>query len=309
MARVSIGLPVWNGEAFLTQALDSIRAQTFEDFELVIADNASTDSTPDIIADYARRDPRIRAFRHKENLGAAGNFNFVFHKSTAPYFRWAAYDDMIAPGYLAACVKALDDDDGSAALAFPQTLMIDCNAKPLRVYDAVTRKSDESPSARLDGMIGPGDHLKSYLHMCFPVFGLMRRSALEGTSLIANMPRSDHLLLVELCLKGRFIEVPQPLFLRREHDSGSVISAEKAATSGEDLEKLLAAWFDPNKKGRFPATATRLGLGYFRAAARTPMPLGEKLACMRIAGGWLARHWRVIGGECKILLRERMKPA
>jgi glycosyltransferase involved in cell wall biosynthesis len=306
MARVSIGLPVWNGEKYLEQAIDSILAQTFGDFELLIADNASTDATADIIADYCRRDPRITSHRHAVNVGAARNFNYVFHHTKAEYFRWAAYDDMIAPGYLGACVAALDADAGGAVLAYPQTMMIDPDGHPLRAYDAVKRKDGATAAQRLEQMIGPGDHGQSLLHMCFPVFGLMRRSALTGTSLIANMPRSDHLLLVELALKGPFLEIDAPLFLRREHDEGSVISAEKAAATGADIEKLLAAWFDPNRSGRFPATATRLGLGYLRAALRTPMPAHEKAATVRIAAGWLRRHWRIIGGECKIVLRERL---
>lgn len=307
MARVSIGLPVWNGEKYLTQALDSILAQSFDDFELLIADNASTDATADIIEEYCRRDPRIRSHRHESNLGAAQNFNYVFHHTDGEYFRWAAYDDMIAPGYLAACVAALDADDGSAVLAYPKTMMIGAEGDPLRVYEAVNRKGGITASARLEEMIGPGDHGQSLLHMCFPVFGLMRRDALIGTSLIANMPRSDHLLLVEMALKGRFLEVDAPLFLRREHNEGSVISAEQTATTGTDVEKLLAAWFDPNRSGRFPATATRLGLGYLRAAIRTRMPAREKATSVRIALGWLRRHWRIIGGECKIVLRESLR--
>lgn len=304
MARVSIGLPVWNGEKYLAQALDSILAQSFEDFEVLIADNASTDASPDIISDYCRRDSRLTSHRHESNLGAAANFNHVFYHTSGEYFRWAAYDDMIAPGYLTACVAALDADDGGAVLAYPQTMMIAADATPLRVYDAVTRQGGMTPADRLGELIGPGDHVQSLLHMCFPVFGLMRRSALTHTSLIANLPRSDHLLLVELALKGRFLEIEEPLFLRREHDDGSVIAAEKAAT-GVDVEKLLAAWFDPRKHGKFPATATRLGVGYLRGAFRTSMPPSEWLACQRIALGWLARHWRIIGGECKIVLRER----
>jgi glycosyltransferase involved in cell wall biosynthesis len=306
MARVSIGLPVWNGEKYLPQALNSILAQSFEDFELLISDNASTDSTAKIIADYCRRDSRITSHRHDTNLGAAANFNYVFHNTSAEYFKWAAYDDVMAPTYLAACVAVFDADDGGTALAYPQTMMIAADGTPLRLYEAVTRKGGATPSERLRQLIGSGNHIQSLLHMCFPVFGLMRREILAQTSLIANMPRSDHLLLVELALKGRFIEIEEPLFLRREHDHGSVISAEKAA-SGVEVEKLLAAWFDPRKDGKFPATVTRLGFGYLRGVLRTPMTPAEWLTCQWIALGWLKRHWRIIGGECKIVLRERLK--
>ena len=93
MARVSIGLPIWNGEKYLAEALDSILAQSFEEFEVLIADNASTDATAEIAADYCGRDRRITYHRQTSNLGAAANFNYVFHHTSGEYFRWAAYDD------------------------------------------------------------------------------------------------------------------------------------------------------------------------------------------------------------------------
>ena len=305
--RVSIGLPVWNGEKYLEQAIDSILAQTFEDFELLISDNASSDGTAEIARRFSQSDPRVTYHRHDVNLGASANFNHVFHNTSGEYFRWAAHDDMLAPDYLRQCVEALDRDDGSAVLAYPQTMMIDAQSREIRVYDAVTRKHGLSPSERLADLIGEGHYAASNLHMCFPVFGLMRRAALADTSLIANMPRSDHLLLVELALKGRFIEIDAPLFLRREHDAGSVISAEKAA-KGTEIEALLAAWFDPRRKGKFPATSTRLAIGYLRAALTTRNRPAERARSFAIAVHWLIRHWRIIGGECKIVLREKFQP-
>ncbi|MFQ1701348.1 glycosyltransferase family 2 protein [Loktanella agnita] len=304
MPKVSIGLPVWNGEKYLPAALDGILSQDFTDFELLISDNASTDTTAEIATSYAARDPRIRYIRQPRNLGAAGNFNDVFHQTTGPYFRWAAYDDVIAPGYLSACVTALDAQP-DAVLAFPQTMAIDSEGRALGIYDAVTRTQGQGPTGRLDDLIGPGDHSQSYLHMCFPVFGLIRRIALQDTSLIANMPRSDKLLLVELALKGAFAEVPEPLFLRREHAAGSVISAEGAANAAE-LERRLAHWFDPQKGNFFPATTTRLGWGYLRAVLRTPMRAGQKWGCTKTLLGWARQHFRIIGGEIKIVLRERL---
>ena len=98
--RVSIGLPVLNGEKYVAEALDAILAQSFLDFELIISDNASTDATPDICADYARRDARIRLHRHPSNLGAAPNFNFVFQRSRGEYFKWAAHDDQISSDFI-----------------------------------------------------------------------------------------------------------------------------------------------------------------------------------------------------------------
>ncbi len=78
MPAVSIGLPVYNGDNFLAEAIDSILRQTMEDFELIISDNASTDRTEEICREYAAGDSRIRYYRNESNLGAMANYNLVF---------------------------------------------------------------------------------------------------------------------------------------------------------------------------------------------------------------------------------------
>ena len=105
--RVSIGLPVYNGERFLVQAIESVLAQTFEDFELIVCDNASTDASGAIAQTYVERDSRVRYFRNASNLGAARNFNRTFELSRGEYFKWLAADDLIAPTYLERCLAAL----------------------------------------------------------------------------------------------------------------------------------------------------------------------------------------------------------
>ena len=113
-----------NGESFLAQALDSLLAQTFHDFEIVISDNASTDRTPEICRAYARRDPRVRYVCNQRNLGAVANFNRVFELSTAPLFKWAAHDDLHLETYLESCIRLLDDDP-DVVLAHCESAFID----------------------------------------------------------------------------------------------------------------------------------------------------------------------------------------
>ena len=98
--RLSIGLPVYNGERYLAQVLDDLLAQTFADFEIIVSDNASTDRTPEICASRIKRDPRVRYFKNTRNVGAINNFNRVFHLSKAPLFKWVASDDVHRPTYL-----------------------------------------------------------------------------------------------------------------------------------------------------------------------------------------------------------------
>src|SRR3546814_9942917 len=135
--RVSIGLPVHNGGLLLPRALDSILGQSFPDFELILSDNASTDATAAICRDYAGREGRIRYFRQDRNLGAAGNFNFTFAQATGAYFKWAAHDDVLAPGFLTACVDLLSEDAG-AVLAFTDVRLVNEDAS-LLPYDQIGR--------------------------------------------------------------------------------------------------------------------------------------------------------------------------
>src|SRR5512141_2931759 len=118
--RISIGLPVYNGEKYLELTIKSILAQSFTDFELIIADNASTDRTQEICQIYAARDRRIRYLRNEQNLGAAPNHNRVFQLSSGEYFKWSGYDDLIKPDFLAKCIDILDRNP-SVAICMPKT--------------------------------------------------------------------------------------------------------------------------------------------------------------------------------------------
>ena len=121
---VSIGLPVYNGEAFLARALDSLLAQTFADFEIVVSDNASTDATAEICAAYAERDPRIRYHRHARNGGAAANYNFTVEMARGAYFKWMAHDDLVAPGFLQTCMDAFARAPESVVLSFTKVCWV-----------------------------------------------------------------------------------------------------------------------------------------------------------------------------------------
>ncbi|MHB1620727.1 MAG: glycosyltransferase family 2 protein [Sulfuricella sp.] len=108
--KVSIGMPVYNGEKFIFEALDSLIAQTFTDFELIISDNASTDGTEAICREYAARDPRIRYVRQSENRGPVANFQFVLDEAAGKYFMWAAADDEWSPTFVSECCTVLEND-------------------------------------------------------------------------------------------------------------------------------------------------------------------------------------------------------
>src|SRR5918992_3329928 len=131
--KVSIGVPVHNGGTYLAEVLEGLLAQSFEDFEIVISDNASTDCTAEICHAYRNKDPRVRYFRSEQNLGAAWNHNRVFELSVAPLIKWAACDDLHEPLFLERCVDALHADTG-VVLSHTYVKMIDERGESL-AYD------------------------------------------------------------------------------------------------------------------------------------------------------------------------------
>ena len=108
--KVTIGMPVYNGEKFLQNALDSLLSQSYKNFVLIISDNASTDSTKKICCDYAKIDKRIHYYRQSENIGIFLNFKFVLNKAETKYFQWAEVDDLWHPTFIEKNVKKLEDN-------------------------------------------------------------------------------------------------------------------------------------------------------------------------------------------------------
>lgn len=119
---VSIGLPVFNGAVYLRQALNSLLAQTFENFELIVGDNASSDETESICREYAARDSRIRYFRHSENIGAVKNYMFVFEQSRGMFFMWAAHDDLWDRDWIERLLEITSAETGVMAYGHVHTI-------------------------------------------------------------------------------------------------------------------------------------------------------------------------------------------
>jgi glycosyltransferase involved in cell wall biosynthesis len=229
--KVSIGLPVRNGGRHLAEAIDSILAQTFPDFELIISDNASTDDTPAICARYAARDPRVRVIRQEHNIGAARNFNVVFARSTGKYFKWAAHDDLIHPSYLAACLAVLETQP-DAVLCQSLVEIVDHDHSEREVFDHTAFGSARpAPSERLAARLRA--------RPCTDLFGLIRREALQDTALIAEHVGADRTLLIELALRGRFASVPEVLFFNRDH-------RDRCSRQLKSM-RAQAKWFAPDQ--------------------------------------------------------------
>jgi glycosyltransferase involved in cell wall biosynthesis len=230
MTKVSIGIPVYNGEKYLAAALDSLLAQSFREFEIVISDNASTDRTSEICRAYQSKDPRVRYFRSDQNLGAAWNHNRVIELSSAPLFKWAASDDLHEPLFLERCVDALYDDPG-VVLSHTYLKMIDEKGDALRydrerccLVDGSGNRVPPPDRNHVAEAVEPEVRFRdvlSHVWWCFQCFGVMRRDALLRTSRHGNYWGADKVLIAELAVQGRFHQVREQLFAQRIHDECS----------------------------------------------------------------------------------------
>jgi glycosyltransferase involved in cell wall biosynthesis len=206
---VSIGIPVYNGENYLSEAIESILSQTFGDFELIICDNASEDRTREICEDYARRDERIRYFRNPSNLGAGPNYDLCFEKARGKYFKWAAHDDMLREDFLEKTVTLMEDRQDAVLCVFT-VRHINWKGETMEFKDiGLTDIFSDRPSIRFRSIFRP-----QTFHY---VFGLFKRSALIGSQMHGEFIGSDIVLLSELALRGPFIKCSEPLFIHRRH--------------------------------------------------------------------------------------------
>jgi hypothetical protein len=221
LPRVSIGLPVYNGDRFLAETLDSILAQTFADFDVLIVDNASTDRTAEIGQAYAARDARIWYQRNTVNVGAMRNFNLAFRRTSGAYFKWWAADDLCRPPFLEHCVHALDAHP-RATLAYTRALRIDECGRQIGDYDDLLSSPNWTAPApdRFRALLA---EFLATNGLTAPIYvaGLMPRQALERTMLLGSYIGSDLTLTSELALAGELVEVPEPLLLVRAHAGSS----------------------------------------------------------------------------------------
>lgn len=208
---VSIGLFVFNGERYIRQALDSLLAQDYKNFELIISDNASTDRTQEICLEYAARDKRIRYYRNQKNRGAHWNASRVFKLSSGEYFMWAAHDDYWDPRYIRSCLEAFRKSKGIVLVgAYCDNI------------DPETGESTFTDEGLSTTGLGYPERFKRYMrtlhggrHVGGIFYGVFKRSALRRVMPMKKVGASDHLVMVEMCFQGEFLTVPERLMVKR----------------------------------------------------------------------------------------------
>src|SRR5262245_51311431 len=284
--KVTIGLPVFNGERFLPLSLNSLLAQTYRDFRIIVCDNASTDRTPDLVRDFTARDDRVQYVRNAENIGLPRNFNRVFSLATdSPYFKWATSDDLCAPEFLERAVAVLDANP-SVVLCYARTQIIDEQGANLEPYDDGLHLMQDSARERYIALVtGIG---LSHQHQ-----GLMRAAALRRTALHRDHFASDMDFLAELSLHGKFYELGERLFFRRMHPEAL---SWIRGYSGE-TQRRAQGFYDPSRSHGIVMQRGRRYAARMSSVVHAPIPLAEKVALV-------ARELRAAVSERDVLLRE-----
>lgn len=284
--RLSIGLPVYNGGDYLAQSLDAILGQTFEDFEVVVSSNASTDDTDAIVGRYAAQDPRVRLIRQQRNVGAARNHDVVFRHSRGELFKWASADDLYARDLLERCVAVLDADP-DVVLAHSWTAAIDEEGELLQAMEYPLATDSPAAAERLHSMLFGGDDVPGAIR-ADDFYGVIRSEVLRSVKPHGSHHHADQTFMADLALRGRFRQVPDWLYFRRHHGQRAFLA-----------NPTVHAWtanLDPSRANRWRNPKARLYAEFVWAHAdnirRAPLTAAERRACLGVLGSWVTDRVR-----------------
>jgi glycosyltransferase involved in cell wall biosynthesis len=205
--KLSIGLPIYNGQRSVRRVIDSVLGQTFRDLELVISDNASTDQTAAICREVAAADGRLKFHTREQNAGIVANFNRALELSSGEYFRWIGGDDWLEPSYAEKCVAALDARPDAVGVTNYLTYWSDQGERNYYEYHG-PRVDSSRAHERFERCLW-------FMHEDFrnfdPMYSMHRRAALERTHGLRPILNGDQMLAAELSLLGPYVHLPESL--------------------------------------------------------------------------------------------------
>ncbi len=275
--RLTVGLPVYNGEKYVAESLEALLGQSFTDFELIISDNASTDSTGDICRRYERQDSRVRYFRQPRNLGLAGNVNFVIGQARGELYKEASHDDLYARDLLESCVDALDKYP-DVVLAHSWTASVDGSGNVTQANEYPLTTATPRAPERFRSMLFDSGGDDDY--------GVMRMDVRRRAALMGSHHHSDRTITTEIVLHGPFYQVPDWLYFRREHPG----------QNGRTTMRHRCANMDPRRADRWRHPAVRLYgeyvWAYVSMIRRAPLSVADRRECYRYLMEWFASRAR-----------------
>jgi glycosyltransferase involved in cell wall biosynthesis len=275
--RLSIGLPVYNGEKYVAESLEALLGQSFTDFELIISDNASTDSTGDICCQYEKQDSRVRYFRQPRNVGMAPNVNFIVHQARGELYKEASHDDLYASTLLESCVNALDEYP-QVVLAHSWTAKVDGSGNVTEAYEYPLTTATPRAPERFRSMLFDSGGDDDY--------GVMRMNIRRRIALMGSHHHADRNITAEIALYGPFYQVPDWLYFRREHPG----------QNGRAPMRRRCANMDPRRANPWRHPAARLYgeyiWAYVSAIHRAPLSIADRRECYRHLMQWMASHER-----------------
>jgi len=237
--KVSLGMPVYNGENFIREALDSLLAQTFTDFELIISDNASTDKTEEICRSYADRDRRIKYIRQEINKGGFFNFNYLLNSASGEYFTWVAHDDFLDHNFLKEMIAYLDQHP-DVAICSCDFRVVDREGNLIK-YEYL----EDIYSHKAWAQAQKGFFYYPTSNIYLAIYGVFRLSIFrkyniglikfwDGLAANSELP-----FLSRVATKGKIVSIPSVLRTYRRHND-SVYHQEYFKTS--TLRRMLHKW-------------------------------------------------------------------
>lgn len=228
---VTIGMPIYNEERFLEQALDSLCAQNYENIQILISDNASTDGSGEIASSAAERDARIQYFRAAENIGATANFRRVVDLAEGKYFMWAAGHDEWSADLISSSVEILESEE-SASIAIATSYWMD---------EAGVRNDRDTDYADTRGKSVFARFFTVFWGNMHPVLSLMRREYLNQTRSMQSFAGADLVLLTDLVLKGDFVHAPNAWWNRRDVRSKENHAERMKRYAGNEFGQVSSA--------------------------------------------------------------------
>jgi glycosyltransferase involved in cell wall biosynthesis len=264
---------VYNGERYLSRALDSILGQDYPDFELVVADNASTDRTFEIVNEYARHDRRISIHRSDSNKGVAWNFNRCVDLAVGHYFKWVACDDEMDPTFLSRSVELMDREPG-VVLCYSRVRQIDQHGELIQELPAWSAM-ESSPRQRVRNAL-------LFMQDCSIMFGLTRREQLLTSQRERSYAASDRAMLAQLALMGKLYEIPEVLLSDRAH-------SERSGGAHHD-RRTREVFINPRRSARWSLPRWRLLFGYVGAFSTAPVPVADRLTALAEIPRWVVKQ-------------------